>query len=326
MYSPAMLLAGDVGGTKTLLGVFERGDTRPVSIELRAFTTLDYSSIIAMIEDFLRGHDWRIDGACFGVAGPVLAGRAELTNVPWVVDAQEVAGHFRLSHVDLLNDLQAMAYSVPVLQLNELMLLQPGMALHGANIGLIAAGTGLGEALLHNVNGEFIPSPSEGGHADFSARTPREIELLQDLTSRYGRAEVEHVISGRGLVNVHRFVHRDRPCRAIEPATDPREIPARLTQAALEHRCAACEEGLELFVDAYGAETGNLALRGVTAAGVFIGGGIAPKIMPALQNGRFMKAFTAKAPMDDWLERVPVAVILNAHAALLGAAVFAAKR
>lgn len=321
-----MLLAGDVGGTKTLLGLFERSDGRPISIEQREFATLDYPNLAAMIEQFMHGRSSRtLEAACFGVAGPVLGGRAELTNVPWVVDGDEVRRTFAIARVDLLNDLQAMAYGVPVLQADELAMLQRGTSLPDANIGVIAAGTGLGQALLHNVNGRFIPSPSEGGHADFAARTRREFELAQALTSWYGRAEVEHVISGRGLVNLYRFVHAGRRCAAAPDGVDPHDIPALLTTAGLAHRCEACVEGLHLFVSAYGAEAGNLALRGVTAGGVFIGGGIAPKILPALSDGTFVEAFGAKPPMDGWLRRVPIAVILNPRAALLGAAVFAAR-
>lgn len=321
-----MLLAGDVGGTKTLLGLFERAASRPIPIELRTFPTLEYPNLASMLEDFLRTRDrGALEGASFGVAGPVLGGRAELTNVPWIVDADEVARTFAIPRVDLMNDLQAMAYGVPVLQGDELLMLQPGKGLPDANIGLIAAGTGLGQALLHNVGGRFIPSPSEGGHADFAARTPREFELARALTSWYGRAEVEHVVSGRGLLNVYRFVHQGRACGAVGEGAEVRDVPALLTTAALERRCDACVEGLQLFVSAYGAEAGNLALRGVTAGGVFVGGGIAPKILPALTDGTFVQAFGAKPPMDDWLKRVPVAVILNPHAALLGAAVFAAR-
>ena len=214
-----------------------------------------------------------------------------------------------------------MAYAVPVLDESEVLALQQGEALRGGNIALIAAGTGLGEALLHNVAGRFVPSPSEGGHADFPARTEREIALVRDLTARYGRAEVEHVVSGRGLANVHRVAHRD-PCAAGIALDDP-DAPAQITGAALDRRCPGCVETLDLFVEAYGAEAGNLALQTVATGGVYIGGGIAPKILPALQTGVFIRAFRAKPPLDALLAAMPVKVILNADAGLLGAAVFA---
>jgi len=261
-----------------------------------------------------------ISDACFGVAGPVIDEAAELTNVPWRVDARKVARVFRLRRVSLLNDLEAMGYSVPVLRNDEVLVLQEGDAIAGGNIGLIAAGTGLGEALLHNVGGRFIPSASEGGHADFAARTEREIGLLKHLTARYGRADVEHVVSGRGLVNIHRYLHV-KPCAAGIQIDDP-DAPPAISTAALERRCDACVATLDLLVEAYGAEAGNLALRGVTTGGLFVGGGIAPKILPLMTNGAFMRAFRAKPPLEPMVEKMPVKIILNAQAGLLGAAVF----
>jgi len=322
-----MLLAGDIGGTKTLLGLFDALPLRPRALASQSFATLDYDDLGSMAAEFLDSEDVRrdtIESACFGVAGPVIGDAAELTNVPWQIDGRRVATALGLHQVALLNDLQAMAYAVPVLQPHELFALQEGTALRGGNIALIAAGTGLGEALLHNVPGRFIPSPSEGGHADFPARTEREIQLVRDLTARFGRAEVEHVVSGRGLVNVHRVTH-DRPCAAGIDLDDP-DAPAKISTAALDRRCAQCGDALDLFVGAYGAEAGNLALRTVATGGVFIGGGIAPKILPALTTGTFMRAFRSKPPLDAMLAAIPVNVILNAESGLLGAAVFAAEQ
>jgi glucokinase len=322
-----MLLAGDIGGTKTLLGLFEARPARPRPVAVRAFPTLAYPDLIAMITQFASDDAVRgaaIDSACFGVAGPVVGDIAELTNVPWRVDAGAVARAFGISRVWLLNDLQAMACAVPVLQEPELYTLQEGTAVGGGNLALIAAGTGLGEALLHNVGGRFIPSPCEGGHADFAARTERDIAVLRALSGRFGRASVEHVLSGPGLVNLHRITHDgpDGPCPAVPDQDDPL-APAAISAAALERRCRGCMDALELFVDAYGAEAGNLALRFVAVGGVFIGGGIAPKILPALADGRFMDAFRDKAPFRDMLSAIPVKVIVNAEAGLLGAAAFA---
>src|SRR5262245_23337146 len=322
-----MLLAGDIGGTKTLLGLFDALPLRPRAVASQSFSTLDYDDLGSMAAEFLKAEDVRseaIKSACFGVAGPVIGDAAELTNVPWQIDARKVATKLGVPHVALLNDLQAMAYAVPVLQPHELRVLQEGEPLRGGNIALIAAGTGLGEALLHNVHGRFIPSPSEGGHADFPARTEPEIRLVRDLTARYGRAEVEHVVSGRGLLNVHRVTH-DRPCAAGIDLDDP-DAPAKISTAALDRTCAQCGDALELFVGAYGAEAGNLALRTVATGGVFIGGGIAPKILPALTTGTFMRAFRSKPPLDGMLAAMPVNVILNAESGLLGAAVFAAEQ
>jgi glucokinase len=320
-----MLLAGDIGGTKTLLGLFDPASLRPRPIVIRSFPTLDYDDLTTMIAAFVKDDDVRhvpIDVACFGVAGPVIGEAAELTNVPWRVEARRVATAFSLRRVHLLNDLEAMAYSVPVLRDAEVHVLQEGEALRGGNIALIAAGTGLGEALLHNVDGRFIPSATEAGHADFAARTEREMNLVRELTDRFGRAEVERVVSGRGLINVHTVVHR-QPCRAGIDADDP-DAPAAISMAASDRRCPDCMEALDLFLEAYGAEAGNLALRSVATGGVFIGGGIAPKVLPALSSGSFMRAFCAKAPLEAMLERMPVKVILNAESGLLGSAVYAA--
>lgn len=320
-----MLLAGDVGGTKTLLGLFDPVPARPRPLVVRAFGTLDFEDLPSMISAFLRDDAAKgasIEAVCFGVAGPIVDDTAELTSVPWRVDAVRVAKTVGVSRVRLLNDLQAMAYSVPVLHQSEVHALQEGEALRGGNMALIAAGTGLGEALLHNIDGRFIPSPSEGGHADFAARTDREITLLAHLTAQFGRVDVERVVSGRGLVNIHRVVH-DTACSAGVNLADP-DAPAAISMAALEQTCRCCVETMDLFVGAYGAEAGNLALRTVATGGVFVGGGIAPKILSALTKGAFMRAFRAKSPLEALLERMPVKVILNAETGLLGAAVYAA--
>jgi glucokinase len=323
-----MLLAGDIGGTKTLLGLFDSAPARPRPIATRTYGTLDYPDLQSMIASFVAEADngasrpGTITTACFGVAGPVIDEAAQLTNVPWRVDARQVASAFGFRRVELLNDLEAMAYGVTVLRENEVHVLQEGEALRGGNIALIAAGTGLGQALIHNIDGRFVPSASEAGHADFAARTEREIPLLRALTARYGRADVEHVISGRGFLNLHPIAH-EAPCVARIDLDDP-DAPAAISAAALEGRCRGCVETLDMFVDAYGAESGNLALRSVSTGGLFIGGGIAPKILPALTTPTFMRAFRAKQPLEAMLAAMPVKVILNAEAGLLGAAVFAA--
>jgi glucokinase len=322
-----MLLAGDIGGTKTLLGLFEAESPRPRAVAVRSFVTLQYDDLAAIVTEFTRDRSvaiGAIKGACFGVAGPVINGTAELTNVPWRVDAPQIADTFGFHRVDLLNDLQAMAYSLTVLGDSEVCVLQDGDAVRGGNIGLIGAGTGLGVAMLHSVDGRYEPMASEGGHADFAARTEREIRLLRWMTERYGRADVEGVVSGRGLLNIYRVTH-DTPCAAVVDLQMP-DAAARITMAGIERRCAGCIEALDLFVEAYGAEAGNLALRTVSTGGLFVGGGIAPKILPALTDGRFMRAFRSKAPFEALLSAIAVKVILNPEAALLGAAVYAASR
>ena len=336
-----MLLAGDIGGTKTLLGLFQQAPDRPESIEVGEFTTLDYDGLAPMIREFLRARNIetrQIDAACFGIAGAITEQVARLTNVPWLVDAEDVAASARLGRVWLLNDLEALATAVPVLAPDELAVLQQGIVVPSGNAAVIAAGTGLGEALLLNVDGRFVPGESEGGHADFAARTSRELALVAALTRIFGRVSVEHVLSGPGLVNLYQFTHQSfgsdpaatpsgvtpaRLCVAVGPVKDPADLPARISKAAMENRCPHCREALDMFVCAYGAEAGNIALRAMATAGVYVGGGIAPKILPALESGLFLEAFRAKEPMSDLVATIPVSVILNPDAGLLGAAVHA---
>jgi glucokinase len=319
-----MLLAGDLGGTKTLLGLFERGDPRPRAVASCAYPTPKFTSFTAILDAFARdiGGTLSVEAAAIGVAGPVIDQKGRLTNVGWDVTAAEIARRLVTRRVALLNDLEVTARSIQILDDGEFVVLQGAATAREGNAVVIAAGTGLGQAYLRRIEGRLVPVPSEGGHADFAARTDREIDLLRMLRDRFGRAEVEQVVSGPGLVNLHRFTHRGHECDAVR-GLDPHEMPAAISAAALDGRCQRCGEALSMFVEAYGAEAGNLALRGVATGGVFIGGGIAPKILPALQDGRFMAAFRAKPPMTELLSAMTVQVIMNPDAGLLGAAVAA---
>ncbi len=264
-----------------------------------------------------------IEAAAIGVAGPIVRQRARLTNVDWDVSAVGVATQLGISRVRLLNDLEAMAASVQVLQPAELETLQVGTHDPEGNAVVIAAGTGLGEAYLPRIGNGFRVLASEAGHADFAARTDREIELVRMLRRDYGRASVEHVLSGPGLLNLHRFTHpMGRACLASVAVSDETSA-AQVSTAALTGRCPHCLEALTIFTEALGAEAGNLALRGTASAGVYIGGGIAPKILPLLRTDTFLSAFLDKAPMAPLVAGMPVHVILNTDAGLLGAAVAA---
>jgi glucokinase len=334
-----MLLAGDIGGTKTLLGVFASSPDRPRSVEVGEFVTLEYDALEPMIREFLAAQNIdprQIEAACFGVAGAVTEQVARLTNVPWLVNASAIEEAFPFKRVRIINDLEALAYGVTVLEPAELRALQVGVPLPDGNAAVIAAGTGLGEAMLHNVDERFIPAASEGGHGDFAARTPREMEMVTALGRIFGRVGVEVVISGPGLVNIYQFTHNSfgsgptitpnsiapsHLCEGVGPSKDANDLPARISRSAMEKRCARCVEAFEIFISAYGAETGNVALRYVATAGVYIGGGIAPKILPALESGLFMEAFRDKEPMAHLVATIPVSVILNPDAGLLGAAV-----
>jgi glucokinase len=215
-----------------------------------------------------------------------------------------------------------MAHVVPALTSDELLVLQKGNRSPTGNGALVAAGTGLGMAMLIHANGQWHPSPSEGGHADFAARTPREIELLEELTRVYGRAHLEHVLCGPGLVNLARFTSGGQSF-VFRETSDPAELPARITQAALSGRCPHCAEAVEMFVSAFGAAAGNFAMSCMATGGVFVGGGIPPKIIDAFMRTTFIDAFNAKEPLDDLVKGMPVSVILNRQAGLLGAAVYA---
>ncbi len=320
-----MLLAGDLGGTKTLLGLFRQtGNARPDAVVTHEFATLDFPDAAAIITAFFQqtGTDpTSVEAACFGVPGPVIDQRVQPTNVDWSVDARELQAQLQLKHVHLLNDLEAMAYVVPVLRDDELLVLQKGTRNPQGNGALLAAGTGLGQALLVNVDGSWRPSPSEGGHVDFAARTPREIELLQELVRLYGRAHTEHIICGPGLINVARFTSQGRSFVFREG--DATDLPARITGAALEQRCPHCVEALDLWISAFGAAAGNFALAGLATGGVYIGGGIPAKILPAFETPTFIAAFNAKEPFDGLMRDMPVSIILNRHAGLDGTAVYA---
>jgi glucokinase len=326
-----VLLAGDVGGTKTLLGLFRpAAGERPARVVVREYATLDFDSLDDLVSTFAEEtNTTSIQAVAVGVAGPVTGSVARLTNVPWTADVSVVGERFGGCPTLLLNDLEAMGSSIPVLEPDELATLQAGIAVPTGNGALIAAGTGLGEALLHNIGGRFMPAASEGGHADFAARTRREMALVEELSRIHGRVSNERVISGHGLVNLFRFTHGTQDlksaCRIVRGDADPVEIPAQITASALDRRCEQCVEAVDMFIEAYGAEAGNLGLRTVATAGVYIGGGIAPKILPALRRGGFMDAFRDKDPMTDLLRTLPVHVILNPAAGLLGAAVRAAS-
>jgi glucokinase len=321
-----MLLAGDLGGTKTLLGLFRNSAyPRPELVATHEFSTLDFATAADILTAFFQtaGVSPReIDAAALGFPGPVIDQRVQLTNVDWHVDARELREALGLGHVWLLNDLEAMAHVVPVLRDEELMVLQKGRRNPNGNGALLAAGTGLGQAILVNTNGEWHPSPSEGGHADYAARTPREVELLLELTRIYGRAENEHVICGPGLVNVARFTSRGQSF-VFRETDDPADLPAAITKAALERRCPHCVEALELWVSAFGAAAGNFAMATLATGGVYLGGGIPPKILPAFETPTFVTAFNAKEPMGALMRDIPVSIILNKHSGLLGAAVYA---
>ena len=289
----------------------------------RRYDTDPASSLDAVVEDFLRsdGQGLAVAGAAFGVAGPVMAGVAKLTNHAWTIDANRVS-RILGAPVQLLNDVEALAYGLDALSPGDLVTLQPGKPRAGGAMAVIAAGTGLGQALLVRAGNRPLACPSEGGHADFAPRDAREDSLVLWLRSQFGRATVEHVVSGPGLAQLHRFTHLGAPCAALAEGLD---VPATVTSAGTSGRCERCREALSMFVSAFGSEAGNLALRALATGGLFVGGGIAPRAIEALRWPAFLDAFRDKPPMSSLLADVPVHVIVTPTASLLGAAVVAQR-
>jgi glucokinase len=281
-----------------------------------------------VVQEFLAAQRESIDGACFGIAGPVVDGKVKTPNLPWVVDSDEVSRALKLDGVTLLNDLEAAAYGIFSLDNDEFYSLNEGVMRRSGNKALIAAGTGLGQAILYDDGRHFRPLASEGGHGDFAPRNELEIELLRYLIGRFGRVSYERVVSGPGLFNIYRFLKEARgfeePKWLAERIANGDDPSAEVTKAALANEAEICVLALNLFVSVYGAEAGNLALRTKSVRGLYIGGGIAPKILNKLKDGTFMRAFVDKGRYADFNAAIPVAVVLNQQAPLRGAAYYAA--
>lgn len=318
-----MFLAGDIGGTKTNLACFGVEGKHLSSVAAGSFSSREHASLDEIVRQFMSVHHLRVKHACFGIAGPVRHGRCEAMNLAWVVDARQLAGELGIATVTLINDLEANAYGIAALEPKDFVVLNEGAPDGQGNAAVIAAGTGLGEAGLYWDGKQHRAFACEGGHADFAPRNALEIDLLRYLLTQFGHVSYERVLSGPGLYNIYKFL-RDTG-RGEEPVWLSEEMrqhdpSAAISRAALEGSCVLCVQALHLFVALYGAKAGNLALTIMAAGGVFVGGGIAPKIIEKLTDGTFMAAFTAKGRMKPVLEAMPVRVILNDKTALLGAA------
>jgi glucokinase len=322
-----MILAGDVGGTKVQLALFERSASGLKLVHERRFDSQTHSGLDQILEDFLGTRSDALECAGFGVAGPVRGGQCEVTHLPWVLNERALADFLKLKRVRLLNDLAAMALSAPFLTPDDFHILQPGRVQEHGRIAVMAAGTGFGCACLMHDGGEGHQiMDSEAGQADFAARTDEEIELFRYLAARFERISIEHVLSGRGIDHIFRFlvecsgsgelaiigdkIEQDQPGKAV-------------IELALSGGSPLCMQALEIFVSIYGAVAGNIGLQYLPRGGVVLGGGIAPKIIQILQKGGFMNAFTSKGRFKNLLEQIPVKVIVNPHASLIGAARFA---
>ncbi|HEY5974178.1 MAG TPA: glucokinase [Geobacteraceae bacterium] len=323
-----LVLAGDIGGTSTRLAYFEI-DCGKLALKVEArFPSRESGSLEEIVGRFVEEHGLTAERACFGIAGPVRQGKVRTPNIPWSVAADELARILGLAEVQLINDLAANAYGIDLLGQEDFAVLNQGVAEPTGTIAVISAGTGLGETVAYWDGTAHQPIPSEGGHADFAPRNELEAELLLYLRAEHGRVSTERVVSGPGLRNLYRFLHDARhlpetPAVVEEMrCSDPSAV---ITRAALAGTCPLCEQVLDLFVSLYGAEAGNVALRSLATGGVYLGGGIAPKIIERLKKPGFMLAFTAKGRLSPLLEAIPVKVILNDRAALLGAARWTAR-
>jgi len=328
MADKKLVLAGDIGGTKTNIATFSvRGERLHVESS-RTFQSKRYSGLTAVLREFREGIRDAVDAACFGIAGPVVDGKVKTPNLPWLVDSADIRHMLKLDRVTLLNDLEAAAYGIFSLENDEFHSLNEGVMRHSGNKALIAAGTGLGQAIIYDDGRRFRPMASEAGHGDFAPTNDLEIDLLRYLMGRFNHVSYERVVSGPGLFNIYRFLKESRgleePNWLAENIAESDDPSAEVTQTALAKKAEICIQALDLFVSIYGAEAGNLALRAKSVRGLYIGGGIAPKILDKLKDGTFMRAFTAKGRYTDFNTAIPVQVVLNQEAPLRGAAYYAA--
>ncbi len=315
------ILAGDIGGTKTRLGVFHFNAKEIRLIRAKDFRSSDYAGLEKILAEFLVD-PVHISAACIGVAGPVVSGTAKATNLPWRVSVKKLQKTFSFERISLINDLVANAYGIELLKPGDFAVLNRGKRTAG-NRALLSAGTGLGTAILFWNGSRYIPSPSEGGHVEFGPRNQLDLDLLHYLFKRFGHVSYERILSGRGLFNIYQFLmerhYGTEPdwLRQRLAKDDPAVV---ITETARMKKNRLCSESLDLFASIYGSAAGNLALLAMASGGVYIGGGIAPKIVWKLKDGAFMKAFCDKGRLSPLVEHIPVKVVINDHAALLGAA------
>ena len=329
-----MILAGDVGGTKVHLALFNFAAGKLVPVRDEKFPAAHFASLDAVVNAFLTdpAEKKTIAAACFGCPGPVRDGRLKLTNLPWTLDARDLQKSLGIEHIFLINDLESTGYGIPELAPESILTLHAGDATAVGHRGLIAAGTGLGEALLiyNAATRAHLPIPSEGGHCDFAARNDREIALLNYLRKTLnGRVSFERVVSGIGIKNIYAFL------RDVEKIDEPAWLKQRLSaedpnavigQCAEDGSSSICFETMKMFAAAYGAETGNIALKALATGGMYLGGGIAPKMLKTLENGTFVHAYLDKGRLSPLLQSIPVRVILDDTCAVLGAAAYAEAR
>jgi glucokinase len=318
-----VILAGDVGGTHARIALMKsQGESFSLVTE-KIYPSHDYSKLEDIVTDFLKENKTKLDLAGIGVAGPVRDGKCVATNLPWIVDSVTLATACGLEHVDLLNDLEANAYGIATLAAADFAILMKGTPDPNGNAAVISAGTGLGEAGMYFDGAALRPFAGEGGHASFAPEGEAQGELFEYLTRKFGHVSCERALSGPGLVNIYDFLRdtgRGEQTRSVVEQMRHGDPAAAISQAALTDECELCVEALKIFVQIYAAEAGNLALKFLATGGIYIGGGIAPKILSFLRKPIFVEAFLDKGRMKPLLEAVPVQVILNENTALRGSA------
>lgn len=319
-----MILAGDIGGTKTVLALFSESDGPHRPLATQRYTSGEYARLEEIVADFLTEHQVLPEVASFGIAGPVRNNRVRVTNLPWQVDADSLGRVMGDVPVQLLNDLEAIANAIPMLERSDLVSIKKGQTEAEGPIAVVAPGTGLGEAYLFWDGVRYRPIASEGGHTDFAPATPLELELLEYLQPRLGHVSYERVCSGIGIPNLYAFFRDAKGYpepqwlrRALAEEDDATPV---IVKSAQEKGTEICVATLRLFVSILGSEAGNLVLQVVATGGVFLAGGIPPRILPELKSETFFEAFTRKGRFTDLLERVPVWVVINRQVALFGAA------
>ena len=317
-----MILAGDVGGTKANLGLFEAKDGKLARVNFKRFSSQAYPGLEQIMNEFLRDASGKVTSASFGIAGPVVNNTVKATNLPWMVDGAVLAKELGIPRVRLLNDLEAAAYGVGVLEPSDMEVLHTGVSAPEANRVVIAAGTGLGEGILFWDGKQHVPMATEGGHADFAPATDQQADLWKWLRKQNPNVSAELILAGKGFKRLHEFldpsVRHDFDDASVDPAPG-------ITQRGLAGTCPVCARTIELFCEIYGAEAGNMALRAVARGGIFVTGGIAVKILPKLKDGRFVAAVKNKEKLGAFLEQIPIRVVLNEQCPLLGAAYVAWK-
>jgi glucokinase len=318
-----LILAGDIGGTKTNLGIFDVQQRRLTKVTDKRYPSREHAGLEEIVADFVKVTGARATAAAFGIAGPIVDNRVHTGNLPWVIDGATMAGLLGLDRVRLLNDLEAAAYGISVLSPTGLEALREGVAAPQAPRAVIAAGTGLGEAILFWDGSKHVPTATEGGHADFAPQTEEQVELWKFIKSRGEFVSNELILSGRGFKTLHEFLGPGvRHPGFDNPAVDP---APEITRMALSGECPICVAAMNLWVEIYGSEAGNLVVRTVARGGLYIAGGIAVKILPLLKNPRFLAAMQHKEKMTEFLAQVPVRVVLDEECPLKGAAYVAWK-